>query len=332
MVMAANNNAIVSEVLVYLNWRFNKAPRNDLFVKLTEFYTVEEVVVAKKALYEFATTLNADYVPSYTERKGANRQKACADDLLALFTLLDVNKVKLPLFYAADPSRLPLNNSVLNDTSALASLTSLVNDLKDQVVALSAKVSELHNRDAIAPRSATAIIRSDDANSAGASTVHQTDTAVKTVSASEWSTRIAGSSLPPQSSLPSNTGKSNGSWADRVASMAVKEPPISNMRITGKRTTTSASSVKTVPRSIACFVGRLHLDTTEQHLKDYLAEVGIMDVKCRKLAAKDGRIFNTAAFYVSCSIQYRDLFYDECNWPDGAELREWYSRPRNGSV
>ena len=79
-----------------------------------------------------------------------------------------------------------------------------------------------------------------------------------------------------------------------------------------------------MPRSIACFVGRLHLDTTEQDLKDYLTEVGIKDANCRKLAAKDGRVFSVAAFYVSCSPQYCDLFYDDCNWPEGAELREWF--------
>jgi hypothetical protein len=67
------------------------------------------------------------------------------------------------------------------------------------------------------------------------------------------------------------------------------------------------------------FGSRLHADTTEHDLKDYLTEVGINDVRCRKLTAKDGRVFNTAAFYVSCNIHYRGLFYDECNWPEGAE-------------
>ena len=31
----------------------------------------------------------------------------------------------------------------------------------------------------------------------------------------------------------------------------------------------------------------------------------------------------TAAFKVSCREEFRDLFHDEENWPEGAELRDW---------
>jgi len=50
---------------------------------------------------------------------------------------------------------------------------------------------------------------------------------------------------------------------------------------------------------------------------------GILDAKCRKLSAKDGRVFRTSAFRVSCSSRYESLFYDEATWLEGAELRDW---------
>ena len=90
--------------------------------------------------------------------------------------------------------------------------------------------------------------------------------------------------------------------------------------------------IKVVPRALTCFVGRLEHSTTEQELRDYLNEVGILDVTCRKLEAKDGRIFKSAAFRVSCSEEYRDLFYDEANWPEGADLRDWVFYNNNGST
>ena len=77
-----------------------------------------------------------------------------------------------------------------------------------------------------------------------------------------------------------------------------------------------------------CFVGRLDLNTTADSLAEFLAESGIVGAKCTKLEAKNGRTVKTAAFRVSCSVEYRDLFYDEFNWPEGADLRDWYVKPR----
>jgi len=34
--------------------------------------------------------------------------------------------------------------------------------------------------------------------------------------------------------------------------------------------------------------------------------------------------WTTAAFYVSCDEDSRDVFFDEAIWPEGAELRDWY--------
>ena len=89
--------------------------------------------------------------------------------------------------------------------------------------------------------------------------------------------------------------------------------------------------VKAVPRYLVCFVGRLERDTTEDDLCNYLAEAGIKDAACRKLEDKDG-VFRTAAFRVSCRAEYRSLFYDESTWPEGAELRDWVFRRRNGAT
>lgn len=44
-----------------------------------------------------------------------------------------------------------------------------------------------------------------------------------------------------------------------------------------------ASSVKAVPRQLVCFVGRLDPSTTEDELCNFLAEVGILIAKCKKL-------------------------------------------------
>ena len=64
-------------------------------------------------------------------------------------------------------------------------------------------------------------------------------------------------------------------------------------------------------------------ETTCEDLSEFLKDNGISDPVCRKLSAKDGRTFNSAAFMVSCDIKDKDLVYDETTWPSGCELRDW---------
>ena len=91
-------------------------------------------------------------------------------------------------------------------------------------------------------------------------------------------------------------------------------------------------SYKSVPRQLTCFVGRLDDSTTEEELHEYVTSVGMKGVVCKRLVPKNGRVFKTAAFRVSCCLESKDLFYNDLNWPSGAELRDWvfYTGNRNG--
>jgi len=54
-----------------------------------------------------------------------------------------------------------------------------------------------------------------------------------------------------------------------------------------------------------------------------LEQAGVKDVLCYKLIPKDGKVYKTAAFRVSCSPLSASLFYDEAIWPRDCELRDW---------
>jgi len=95
------------------------------------------------------------------------------------------------------------------------------------------------------------------------------------------------------------------------------------VRLRGTKAATD--KVRAVPRTgvLAAFVGRLHKDTTAENLTTYLTAEGMRGIVCRKLTCKNGRVFDTAAFYVACCRDSADLFYDEQRWPEGVELRDW---------
>ena len=97
--------------------------------------------------------------------------------------------------------------------------------------------------------------------------------------------------------------------------------------VRGKQDFTVAGSrqLKAVPREqrLTAYVGRLAKDTTADELTAFLQNEGLDGITCRRLQAKNGRQFSTAAFFVSCPETHRSKFYDENIWPSGAELRDW---------
>lgn len=295
---------VVSEALWFLQAQFSKLSKNEISSLMSTFYTYEEVAAAKCLLFDFAKAMNADYVPVFTERKGANKTRATVDDLLGLYTLLDVHKVELPCYAVVDIRRVPAMDSKVDvDVSIVAALTALVNDLRQQVSALSDKVDTL---------------ASHPIQSAPAALNHVENM----------------QPVPERAPVTAHVETVPKSWASQAASLtsdpaAFKTPAPLLHRLLKRGSGHVSEKVKAVPRYVTCFVGRLARETTAEDLCSYLAEVGIKDARCRKLDDKDG-YFRTAAFRVSCLECYKDLFYDESSWPEGAEIRDWVFRRRDG--
>lgn len=171
----------------------------------------------------------------------------------------------------------------------------MVHKLKDQVAALSEKLK------AVCGGRPTPHLPRTGATAAGDGNAYVTDGLQGTVTES--------------------LSESRNSFADKadllkgaIDPLKPQPPPAPSM---GKRN--SNDKVKAILRYLVCFVGRLHIDTTDDNLRNYLAEAGIEDAACRKLDDKNG-IFRIAAFRVTCSAEYCDVFYDESTWPQGAKL------------
>jgi hypothetical protein len=144
------------------------------------------------------------------------------------------------------------------------------------------------------------------------------------------------SSISPAPFVPAPVVQGGPSWSTVARKLAASSEAFktasNSSRLTFKGKRVSAGGVKAVPRPLMCFVGRLDNKTTPEDLQGYLANVGIKNAVCRKLIPKDGKVFRTSGFCVSCDPEYADLFYDELNWPDNVELRDWYFRSKNGST
>jgi len=120
-------------------------------------------------------------------------------------------------------------------------------------------------------------------------------------------------------------GSSGASYAAAAAKPA--ESRVLGSRSCGRP---GLEQIKTIPRRITAFVGRMHIDTTEDELVKFLSDAGLHDIKCTKLKIPVGKSFKTAAFCVSCPETCKDTFYRDNTWPDGAEVRDWHFKSRTG--
>jgi len=143
-----------------------------------------------------------------------------------------------------------------------------------------------------------------------------------------------------QPSVDATAQSAVGSWANLAAAAASsnsewtvvqrKQKPKLPIRGRGAKTMDSSQApatiaMQSVPRKpvLAAYVGRLHQDTTEEALTEYLKEEGMKGITCRKLKSKDGKVYRTSAFYITCCTELYGLFCNEQCWPDGVELRGW---------
>ena len=306
------------------------------------FYHDDELANSKAELCKFQQTLSPNVVidgwdklvnkhGGPIKRQGGDsrqRRMAEAEDIVQMLSLLTLNKIILPCFVTVNLEKVPpmtrrccpavFEQPVGDDASSrdvmsadMSTLCTTMNAILQRLDAVEMKL--------IGPVPPVQPTATDPvAVSTGNSHTPATD-------------NHSSSTVTPNDKLPTPTA--SVSWASRVASAAkvygtkAAVKPATHI-VRGNR---SSGTVRAIQRPLTCFVGRLDVNTTESDLSNYLDSAGIHNAVCKKLSAKDGRVFNTAAFRVTCCADYYEAFYNESNWPIGAEIRDWVFYSKDGS-
>ena len=317
-----------SEILCYVQNHFGCSSKDNLITLLTGFYNEEEIVAAKNVLFSVTDNMptKLEGLPRHIKRQaGDSKKQQDCDDMLKLFRFLDQAKVELPRFMAGDLSRLPKVKpgevDIYNMAVTIANLTQQVQMMASRLVALETSTQPagaLYRQEFPSPAESVSRRQHGD----------RTHDTLQSASESAVSAEITNDVV----SWSDVAGYSIDAWKKVEYKNSVRaSAPI---RVKGSRQPSDISDkLKAVPRRpvLAAFAGRFHRDTTEENLHQFLSNVGMKDVRCKKLKSKDGTVFKTAAFYVTCSTESRDLFYDDSCWPEGVELRDWIYRNRERS-
>ena len=352
---------VLCEVLCFIVHKYGKCPDQLVKTVLHDFYTDEDICQAKKLLHSELAKLNVDGVPDrLVTRKGDNKSKLDIDDMYMMISKADELKLlsKLPKFVAGDLNKLPwckpedidicilarkvasledmLKKQSHTVTSLIDSLSKLdLNTMMKQCQAVDALVETVKNIELHATTSAEQLKTFDCVAESLTKIESRISDAVVTVRDEPSNTDNQQMHVTVGESAKINDNSADHVWADVVAmhpSVADDDYTVvqhkksskatNNIRICG--TKKSASEVTAVPRRLTAFVGRLHKDTTAESLTKYLTDAGLNDIRCRLIIPKNGRQFATTAFFVSCPVMCKSLFYDENVWPEGCELRDWY--------
>jgi hypothetical protein len=296
---------VVNELLCYVQNNYKKEARALLCVAINGFYNDEEVSTAKNVLYGLLDELKVEGLKRKICRQGTdNKRKIECDDILGLFALVDNAKCELPIFVASDLKRVP---TVAPGDVDIYGMASTINSLLSQVNVLTKKVEEL------------------------------TQESMKDKIMFNKRLEVCENAMKPDELAP--TPQLNPTWAQLIATnLTAQQPqqlhpqPLKKAPIPVRvRGSASSTAIKVVPRPVQipllkAFVGRLDLATSEEELREFLSKGGLNVVHCRKLKVPNDKVFKSAAFYVACTEDCRENFYNEATWPEGVELRDWYTK------
>ena len=281
MVMADKHE--ICEMLCYLQNNYSKATRAGLLTTLSGFYSSDEISEAKNKLFALYEAMCSDgTVDGATKHRNVKhklgeekRRRLDVEDMLALYADLDKVKVQLPVFLAANLSRIP---PFAPDTTDFCMLAYNVNQLQCQFAKLEEHVSNIARVKGSTGGNSGAVVTGQAAFS---SLAHD----LPVVTADVHLDTTQGTLVPqPQD---------NTSWAATAAQdrdqwtqvpVRVSKQPRRPVKVTGKKTA-DVASVKGVPRKpiLAAYVGRLHNDTSEEVLTNYLTDEGMRGVVCKKV-------------------------------------------------
>ena len=348
---------VICEVLCFILNKYGKLTKTQLKSTMLGFFNEDELNEAKDVLFTDAGNLNCDALPRNVKRaKSDNRARLIVEDLLDLWAFLDERALagQLPVYVARDLERIP---NVKSDDLDLFCVSKKMEAIEQRLAAVEAiKIEGMITRlDDICAhldgqQSSLKVVADQLDQCQRQPELHKSEVNkgpyanVQTARAEEQCSTTADADKATDHSTSAQAlwadvaveGVESGilpeTWQTVTRTKSAPRPRPS-IRVQGAKELSESTAIRSMPRAIPraprksvlaayMYVGRLHIDTTEEALTQFLMGEGMRGIVCRKLKAKNGQTYKTAAFCVTCSAESASLFYDENCWPSGVELRD----------
>jgi hypothetical protein len=308
----ADGELFVNEVLFMVRNYFGRSPRTTICNILSGFYTNDEIADAKLILLTFAEKIEPkiDELRNIKTRTGQGKRKREVEDVIQIYTLLDVRKAILPTFVASNAQRIPTFKPEDVDACSIASnisqLQTQVNDIFSVVASFSSFKTQMEEiKDTIADVGKRVC---DVTNEVQLNVDHSPKQQLVTEGHSLWSVVAR---KPPRQEVVQ---------------------PI-RRRIIGSCTGTVGNTSKLLVSSSKdtfwqVFIGKLDKSTQEGDVADHLSSNGIKVNKVSVLKPTKDWQENSAAFRVSVALESKEAIMDPTLWPANVSVRDWYFKTR----
>jgi len=145
----ADRPMVLNHPLCFLISRYNKCADANLLKTIIDFYTAEEITVAKELLVDAVSTLQIDSLRKLTRRHdGPLRVVREVEDIFSIMSALDETKAtdKLPKFVSEGPEKMPSIHLVEGDLRVMMDrmnhFENILRDMQATVYAVHADVSK----------------------------------------------------------------------------------------------------------------------------------------------------------------------------------------------
>jgi hypothetical protein len=313
---------VINELLCFVYSHFGSVPQDSILAVLNSFFSEDELVKAKNVIYEICEK-SCTGVPRNIVRKGENKKKQDATDLMNYVSLMDEGaKDDLPTFVARNLRRIPQIDpgsidlcflletvddlrrkveSLMDIKKEVASLQTMVSGLKPPAAISSVRAPPLHNRDSGAASFSAPTGMANDVN-----------------------LRV---NVPPAATRreiqPSSSGERSAGDRPSYVS-AARKPPVIGSKAGGLSTIKASSR----PREFHIHVGNLDLDTEPSMIQAYFKDnnVPIRVLQCE--IVRSSRVANPRSLsaHVTIDALDKDKAFVPENWPEGVSIRSWRAR------
>ena len=234
-----------------------------------------------------------------------------------MFEILDKKSVELPQFHAVNLHRLPRITPFDVDNVRMAEN---ISELKEQVAALTHQVNEIMSQMQMMTKlSAAPTDKNVHGGSSGQTGLSE---AIPNPDHSVVS-ELDNVGQVSFADMFANDDSGSAGWFVNSAKKKTKVITARSVRkIVGGNM--ASSKVKAIPSDWHVFAGRLDPGTSESDVTELLTDSGIKVVSCKMLAKSKEWHAKYGAFHIVVSGHEKDKIFDECFWPFGADVRDWY--------
>ena len=329
---------LINEVLFFVNSTIDQNAIAQIKTTVVGFYREDEIVAAKHTLIRAVEDMDfAVAIQQYTKKRiGENKLRANVDDIMNIFVTVDENmrRDNLPVFCAADRSRIPM---FVDEMSDIAAIRLELSQLRQQVELLTNqlrcnnKTHETVNKES-SPTVDTASPVMDEV------LTRNSLSAVDDVGGTNDTNGDPGSqnTLPTFAHLASQITDADGFQTKTKKNKQKKKLIVGNSHVD--------NSLKGVVKKSVICVSRLATGTTTEVVIDYMKNRGVHVLSCYVLKPAntdtntsldvnddtDSPVTHHPRFTsmrVCISQSHRSKIFDTNFWPYGVVVRPWVFKP-----